>query len=78
MPRALADSTGRARSGQPAAVVAAGQVRLSGEPVRVGPACAKPGTGAKRVSLVRDGGVVTGIEVICSCGERILLRCDYE
>jgi hypothetical protein len=75
---ALPGSTGGGIVALPAAVVSAKQVHLSGEPVRIGAAGAKPGHGHKRVTLIREQNVVTGVEVICSCGERIVLRCDYE
>ncbi|VTT97908.1 unnamed protein product [Gemmataceae bacterium] len=51
---------------------------LSGEhAVRIGepePASAGPGP---KVELVREGGVVRAIEVVCSCGERITIQCEY-
>lgn len=33
---------------------------------------------APELKLHRVNGVVEAIEVQCSCGEKILIRCDYE
>jgi hypothetical protein len=59
-----------------AAVVSAGQVRLMSAAVRVGPD--RPDHGTARVEVIRDGDVVRAVEVVCSCGARIVLRCDYD
>jgi len=76
MANELTESTDGATAGR-RAVVAARRVHFARRPVRVGPA-ATPGHGPKRVSLIRDRDVITAVEVICSCGERIVLECDYE
>jgi hypothetical protein len=54
-------------------------VRLSGEPARVGApsACEPAGPREPRVELLRDGGVVQAVDVVCPCGHRIRLRCVY-
>lgn len=58
------------------AVVPADCVRLSAEAVRVG----APGPVGREptVQLVREDGVVRAIDVTCSCGERIRVRCEYD
>jgi hypothetical protein len=54
------------------------KVLVSEESARVGvprpgaPAC------APQIELVRDGDVVQAIDVTCTCGQRIRLRCVYE
>ena len=51
-------------------------VRITGETARV----AIPGQEDKsqpRVELVRQGDVVQAIEITCTCGQRIRLRCVY-
>lgn len=58
----------------------AGRVRASGK-THVGPPIIDHGNGsasAPEVKLHRVNGVVEAIEVHCSCGEKILIRCDYE
>ena len=32
----------------------------------------------RRVELIREHGIVRAVEVTCVCGERILLRCEYD
>ena len=60
-----------------AAVVSANQVRLVNEAVRVGQERAG-GHGKARVEVIREHDIVRAVEVICPCGERIVVRCDYE
>ncbi len=38
----------------------------------------EPGGKPPELKLHRVDGVVEAIEVRCSCGEKILIRCDYE
>ena len=77
------------RPGAATAVVSASHVRLINEAVRVGPAAevaatttttaGRPGGhGPARVEVIREHDVVRAVEVICPCGERIVVRCDYE
>ena len=52
-------------------------VRVSGEAARVGgPALCVP-RGEPQVELIRDRGVLQAIDVICTCGKRMRLRCVY-
>jgi hypothetical protein len=37
------------------------------------PAVSKP-----QIELVREGGVVRAIDVICGCGERLRIVCEYD
>ena len=63
--------------GRPGGLVVAGaRVRVSGEAVRVGPVRAADEP-APKVQVVRDGDVIQTIQVVCTCGERICIRCDY-
>jgi hypothetical protein len=58
-------------------VIPAARVRVSRESVPIGgPRPAEP-RGEPKVHLVRDGGVIRAIEVICACGELIRIRCEY-
>jgi hypothetical protein len=71
----MADAVNMPGSGTP--VVSANRVRLVNEAVRVGPE--RPGGhGKPRVEVIREHDVVRAVEVICPCGERIVVRCDYE
>jgi hypothetical protein len=59
------------------AVVPGRLVRLAPEPVRV----AIPGHGAHaepQVEIIREGDVIQAIDVVCTCGRRIRLRCLYQ
>lgn len=60
---------------RPGAVVAASRVVLADEPVRIGGPAGGPGE--PRVHLVREDGVIRAIDVVCACGERIRVRCEY-
>lgn len=57
-------------------VIPASHIRLLGEPLPVGAPghepCAEP-----QVSVIRDGEVVRAIEVVCTCGQRVVLDCVY-
>ncbi len=58
-------------------VIPASHIRLSGEPLTV---CAPGGHDAAdepRVNLIRDGDVIRAIEVVCTCGKRVVLNCVY-
>ena len=37
-----------------------------------------PGTCALHIELVRDGDVIQAIDVTCTCGQKIRLRCLYD
>jgi hypothetical protein len=55
-------------------VVPGRSVRLSGELARVG-VPGKSAAGAPRIHVVRAGDVVQLVEITCTCGEHIRLRC---
>jgi hypothetical protein len=61
------------------AVIPASRVNRAGQPRCVGAVESedKPGAGPL-VELVREDGVIRAIDVTCSCGERIRLRCTYD
>ena len=63
---------------RPGAVVTADRVKLSADPVRVGVPPAAGGRAEPSVQLVREDGVIRAVDVTCSCGERIRIRCDYD
>jgi hypothetical protein len=54
-------------------LVSGSNVRLRDENARVGAPDTAPG--APHLHLIRDGNVVKTIEVTCSCGKHIRLRC---
>jgi hypothetical protein len=59
------------------AVVPGHNVRVTAESARV--MVPRPdGYCEPQVALVRDGDVIQAIDVTCSCGQRIRLRCAYE
>jgi hypothetical protein len=64
------------RSGAGGLVVPASRVRVSAEAVRVGPA--RPAdTPEPKVQVVHEGDAIRMIQVTCTCGERICIRCEY-
>ncbi len=64
------------QSGAGSLVVSGTRVRVSGEAVRVGPV-RPPDEPAPKIEVVRNGDAVQTIQVVCTCGERICIRCDY-
>ena len=65
------------RSAEGSALVPAARVRVAAEPVRVGTPHGTDHPGPPKIHLVREDGVVKAIDVICSCGERIRIACEY-
>lgn len=67
------------QSGPGSHIVPAECVRISDEPVQIGAPLRERGesSGEPKIQLVREGGVIRAIEVICACGELIRIRCDY-
>lgn len=57
-------------------VVPAARVRVSGGAVRIGPP--RP-TGAPepKVQVFHEDDAVRVIQIVCTCGERICIRCEY-
>lgn len=60
----------------PGGVIAREHVHVMTEAARVGPH-GHPAAAEPRVHLIRDGDTVRAIEVVCTCGERIVLNCVY-
>lgn len=58
-------------------MVPAARVRVSGESVPIGTPRPGESRGEPKIQLVREGGVIRAIEVICACGELIRIRCEY-
>jgi hypothetical protein len=65
---------GRGGSG---GLVPAARVTVTGEAVRVGPPRVSDGKPEPTIQVVREGDVVRVIQIVCTCGERICVRCDY-
>ncbi|WP_020468442.1 hypothetical protein [Zavarzinella formosa] len=67
------------KAAQARAVVQGGNIRVADESAVVGrprpQGAIKP---ESKVELIREGGQIRGVEVICGCGERIRLRFDFE
>lgn len=58
-------------------VLKKGQVKL-GEPYRLGGGAAgAPGSSGARARVVEQGDAGALIEVVCACGRKTYLRCDY-
>ena len=57
-------------------IVSGARVRVSGEAVRIGPPRSADANEPK-VQVVREGDVIQTIQVVCTCGERICIRCEY-
>ena len=59
-----------------AGVIPGMHVQLTAESARIGvPRCGPADT--PRINLIREGDVVTCIEVTCSCGKQTRLHCVY-
>ncbi|MBN9118995.1 MAG: hypothetical protein J0I06_07515 [Planctomycetes bacterium] len=57
-------------------VVPAARVRVSGEAVRIGPA--RPvGAPEPKIQVFHENDAIRMIQVVCTCGERICIRCEY-
>jgi hypothetical protein len=54
--------------------------QTTGKLVAVGPASSPAQTNGSghSIKLHRTGSQVDSIEVVCSCGEKMVIRCDYE
>lgn len=59
-----------------ASVVPSKSIRLSGVMARIGAAKAASATDPQ-VEVVRENGVITAIDVTCSCGKKIRVHCQY-
>jgi hypothetical protein len=59
-------------------VVPGRKVLVSEESARVGVPRADAAGCEPQIELVRDGDVIRAIDVTCTCGQRIRLRCVYE
>ena len=56
-------------------VVPAARVRVSGEAVRIGPP--RPAGPEPKVQVFHEDDAVRVIQIVCTCGERICIRCEY-
>jgi hypothetical protein len=65
------------RSGSGGVVVSAARVRVSGEGVRIGPPRPAEGVPEPKVQVFHEDDVIRMIQVVCTCGERICIRCEY-
>ena len=66
----------RSPESPPRGVIAATSVRLSDIPARVGPPEEVPPQ--PTVEVVRNGGVVQAIDIVCPCGQHTRLHCLYD
>jgi hypothetical protein len=57
-------------------IIPASHIRLLGESLPVGAPGAEP-CAEPQVNVIRDGDVVRAIEVVCTCGQRVVLDCVY-
>jgi hypothetical protein len=71
--------TVNARESGPTPIVTSERIRVGRDTVRIGAPLEshRETHGEPRVVLVREEGVIRAIDVICGCGERIRVRCDY-
>ena len=60
------------------AVVAANRVQVGSQAVRVVQSRPEPDRDDATIELIRDGDVVRAMDITCSCGEHIIVRCDYD
>jgi hypothetical protein len=65
------------RAGSAGAVVSAARLRASAGAVRVGPPRPAETGPEPKVQVFHEDDVVRMIQVVCTCGERIRIRCDY-
>lgn len=65
------------KSGAGGGVVPAARVKVSSEGVRIGPPRSADAGTEPKVQLVHEGDVVRAIQITCTCGEQIIIRCDY-
>ena len=56
-------------------VIPGQHVRLSDETAQVG--APRRGAAEPKVELIRSGDKIRAIDITCTCGQRIRLRCDY-
>ena len=61
------------RRGQP--LLPGAHVHVSSDTAHV---AVGPQPGKAHLQLIQENGIVKAIEVTCSCGERILLHCEYQ
>lgn len=59
-------------------VVPAGRVRDSGVRVKLSIPGHEAAAAEPVLEVIREGGVVRAIDILCSCGRRIRVVCDYE
>jgi hypothetical protein len=60
------------------AVLSSNSVKFRTDSVRIGAGIHSHESSNPKVEIIRDGDTIIAIEVICSCGERIRLLCDYD
>ncbi|MEW4526355.1 MAG: hypothetical protein ACF8PG_07105 [Maioricimonas sp. JB045] len=71
----MAGNFSERRTGRTATILSGSSVQMQATPVLIGAdatPCDEP-----QIRLHRSGTTVTQIEIVCKCGERILLDCDY-
>ena len=67
------------KAAQARAVVRGTSIRVAEDSSVVGrPRTRETSKPESKIELIRENGVIRGVEVICGCGERIRLRFDFE
>lgn len=59
-------------------IIPSEQVRLSAEPVRVGPPPAQGEQREPTITVHRDNGMVRAVDLTCVCGRTYRLWCEQE
>ena len=65
------------KSGSGSVVIPAARVKIADESVLIGRPRAKDGKGEPKVQLVREDGVIRAIDVTCTCGSCVRIKCEY-
>ena len=67
------------KAAQARAVVRGTSIRVAEDSSVVGrPRTREASKPESKIELIRENGVIRGVEVVCGCGERIRLRFDFE
>jgi hypothetical protein len=77
MERNTVMSTAEMNGGPKKSVIPGQKVRVLEEAARVGAPSGEAGGHLPRVELIRDGEFVQAIDVQCTCGQKVRLKCIY-
>jgi len=59
-------------------IVPASRVKVSTGVVRVGPPQSSVSGPQPTIQVIHQDDAIRMIQIVCTCGERICIRCDYE